>query len=60
MRKAAQRGGRMKEKGVAKATRFSATFKNSKGDSVKKIQRFWHGKSLEEIYRTIENEKITF
>ena len=48
-----------KKMGVAKATRFLVAFERGEGDSVKEIKRFWRGKSLEEIYRTVKREKIT-
>jgi hypothetical protein len=49
----------VKKMGVAKATRFLVAFERGEGDSVKEIKRFWRGKSLDEIYRTIKREKIT-
>ncbi len=45
--------------GVAKATRFLVAFERGEGDSVKKIKRFWRGKSLDEIYRMVKRAKIT-
>ncbi len=48
----------VKKMGVAKATRFLVAFERSEGDSVKEIKRFWKGKSLDEIYRMVKQEKI--
>ena len=48
----------VKKMGVAKATRFLVAFERGEGDSVKDIKRFWRGKSLDEIYRTVKREKI--
>jgi len=45
--------------GVAKATRFLAAFERGEGDSVKEIKRFWRGKSVEEVYRTVKGKKLT-
>jgi hypothetical protein len=44
--------------GVVKSTRFLVAFERGEGDSVKEIKRFWQGKSLDEIYRTVKREKI--
>jgi len=49
----------VKEMGLAKATRFLVAFERGEGDSVKEIKRFWRGKSLNEIYRTVRRAKIT-
>jgi len=49
----------VKEMGVVKATRFLVAFERGEGDSVKEIKRFWRGKSLDEIYRTVKRAKIT-
>lgn len=48
----------VKKMGVAKATRFLVAFERGEGDSVKEIKRFWQGKSLDEIYRLVKQEKI--
>ncbi len=48
----------VKKMGVAKATRFLVAFERGEGDSVKEIMRFWKGKSLDEIYRMVKQEKI--
>ncbi len=48
----------VKKMGVAKATRFLVAFERGEGDSVKEIKRFWRGKSLEEIFRTVKRAKI--
>ncbi|MBI4525449.1 MAG: hypothetical protein HY695_16735 [Deltaproteobacteria bacterium] len=45
--------------GIAKAARFLVAFQRGEGDSVNEIKRFWQGKSLDEIYRMVEREKIT-
>lgn len=45
--------------GVAKATRFLVAFERGEGDTVKEIKRFWRGKSLDEIYRTVKRGKVT-
>ncbi len=44
--------------GVVKATRFLVAFERGEGDSVKEIKRFWRGKSLDEIYRTVKRARI--
>lgn len=49
----------VKKMGVAKATRFLVAFERGEGDSVKEIKRFWRGKSLDEIYRTVKRAKIS-
>ena len=48
----------VKKMGVAKATRFLVAFERGEGDSVKEIKRYWRGKSLDEIYRTVKRAKI--
>ena len=48
----------VKKMGVAKATRFLVAFERGEGDTVKEIRRFWRGKSIEEIYRTVKRENI--
>lgn len=48
----------VKKMGVAKATRFLVAFERGEGDSVKEIKRFWRGKSLDEIYRTVKRARI--
>ncbi len=48
----------VKKMGVDKATRFVVAFERGEGDTVKEIKRFWRGKSLDEIYRTIKRRKI--
>jgi hypothetical protein len=49
----------VKKMGVVKATRFLLAFERGEGDSVKELKRFWRGKSLNEIYRTLKRSKIT-
>ena len=49
----------VRKMGVVKATRFVVAFERGEGDSVKEIKRFWRGKSLDEIYRTVKRGKIT-
>jgi hypothetical protein len=48
----------VKKMGAANATRFLVAFERGKGNTVKEIKRFWRGKSLDEIYRTVKQEKI--
>lgn len=48
----------VKKMGVVNATRFLVAFERGEGDSVKEIKRFWQGKSLDEIYRTVKRAKI--
>ncbi len=48
----------VKKMGVDKATRFVVAFERGEGDTVKEIKRFWRGKSLDEIYRTVKRRKI--
>jgi len=48
----------VKKMGIAKATHFLVAFERGEGDSVKEIKRFWQGKSLEEIHRTVKRDKI--
>lgn len=48
----------VKKMGIVKATRFLVAFERGEGDSVKEIKRFWRGKSLEEIYRTVKRARI--
>lgn len=48
----------VRKMGVAKATRFLVAFERGEGDSVKEIKRFWRGKSLGEIYRTVKRARI--
>lgn len=48
----------VKKMGIVKATRFLVAFERGEGDSVKEIKRFWRGKSLDEIYRTVKRAKI--
>lgn len=48
----------VKKMGVAKATRFLVAFERGEGDSVKEIKRFWRGKSLDEICRTVKRARI--
>ena len=48
----------VKKMGVAKATRFLVAFERGEGDSVKEIKRFWRGKSLDEIYRTVKRARV--
>jgi len=50
----------VKKMGVDKATRFVVAFERGEGDTVKEIKRFWRGKSLDEIYRTVKRRKIQF
>ena len=50
----------VKKMGVAKATRFLVAFERGEGDSVKEIKRYWRGKSLDEIYRTVKRARINF
>ena len=47
----------VKTMGVDKATRFVVAFERGEGDTVKEIKRFWRGKSLDEIYRTVNRRK---
>jgi len=49
----------VRKMGIAKATRFLVAFERGEGDTVKEIKRFWRGKSLADIYRTVKREKIT-
>jgi len=49
----------VKEMGIAKATRFLVALERGEGDTVKEIKRFWRGKSLDEIVRTIKRARIT-
>jgi len=49
----------VKKMGAAKATRFLVAFERGEGDSVKDIKRFWRGKSLDEIYRLVKQQKAT-
>jgi hypothetical protein len=49
----------VKKMGAAKATRFLVAFERGEGDSVKDIKRFWRGKSLNEIYRLVKQQKAT-
>lgn len=49
----------VKKMGIVKATRFLLAFERGEGDSVKEIKRFWRGKSLTEVYRTVKREKIS-
>jgi hypothetical protein len=49
----------VKKMRAAKATRFLVTFERGEGDSVREIKRFWRGKSLDEIYRTVKKEKTS-
>ena len=48
----------VKKMGVDNATRFVVAFERGEGDTVKEIKRFWRGKSLDEIYRTVKRRKI--
>ena len=48
----------VKRMGVVKATRFLVAFERGEGDSVKENKRFWRGKSLDEIYRTVKRAKV--
>jgi hypothetical protein len=48
----------VKKMGVDKATRFVVAFERGEGDTVREIKRFWRGKSLDEIYRTVKRVKI--
>ncbi len=48
----------VKKMGIVKATSFLVAFERGEGDSVKEIKRFWRGKSLDEIYRTVKQAKI--
>ena len=48
----------VKKMGIVKATRFLVAFERGEGDSVKEIKRFWRGKSLDEIYRTVKRARI--
>lgn len=48
----------VKKMGIVKATRFLVAFERGEGDSVKAIKRFWRGKSLDEIYRTVKRARI--
>src|SRR3989304_3415545 len=50
----------VKKMGIVKATRFVVAFERGEGDSVKEIKRFWRGKSLDEIYRTVKRARVTF
>jgi len=50
---------RVKKMGVVKATRFLLVFERGEGDSVKEIKRFWRGKSLNQIYRTLKRRKTS-
>ena len=49
----------VREMGLAKATRFLVAFERGEGDSVKEIKRYWRGKSLDEVYRTVRRAKPT-
>ena len=49
----------VRKMGIAKATRFLVAFERGEGDTVKEIKRFWRGKSLAEIYRTVKRGKTT-
>lgn len=49
----------VKKMGIVKATRFLVAFERGEGDSVKEIKRFWQGKSLDEIYRTVKRARIS-
>ena len=48
----------VKKMGIVKATRFLVAFERGEGDSVMEIKRFWRGKSLDEIYRTVKRARI--
>ena len=48
----------VKKMGVDKATQFVVAFERGEGDTVKEIKRFWRGKSLDEIYRTVKRRNI--
>jgi len=48
----------VKKMGIDKATRFLVAFERGEGDTVREIKRFWRGKSLDEIYRTVKRGKI--
>ena len=48
----------VRKMGAAKATRFLVAFERGEGDSVKEIKRFWRGKSIDEIYRTVKRAKF--
>ena len=49
----------VKKMGIVKATRFLVAFERGEGDSVKEIKRFWRGKFLDEIYRTVKRARVT-
>lgn len=49
----------VRKMGIARANRFLVAFERGEGDTVKEIKRFWRGKSLDEIYRTVKREKIS-